>query len=425
MLAPDGAAAHEDVGRPLVGVAPHVSEHGPHQGCVAVSGEGYVVTEPIFGLAVGRRELGLLAPGGAAAHEDVGRPLGNVAPDVGIGGSHQGRVAVVGERYRCDSLGVELGLLAPGGATAHENVGGFLSRGPYQSGVSVGGEGNPPTEIIVRFSVGSDEFGLLHPRVHLEGIDSPGILHDQPHLTPLAHHPRRHRLPGGVHHQHLPVDHFPKAHSAGNLVARLTGPHHQHQRPCSRRAPKQGEAVFHAHGQVPIPFHQRSPPVPHLVPNHLGRCRLHRLQRPLAPPGHQAEAHLARQPAQPQPAGIPADGPAVGRVAATGRLGVQGVVSPRVAAQRLVQGHAQGGGQLGPVGRHGARRQEGQSPLRRGPPQARPDPDDKRREQDRCRVQIRRGEQPIDRPKRTNHDHFSLPPFPDKMTNDPLGPDEF
>ena len=132
MPAPGGTLTGEDIGRarifPLL-----VVKARPDDRRIARERDRdaeLVVFRPIAG-----EELGLLGPGGALAEEDIGRarvlPLLVVVERPDEGGVARDRDRDAEEVARRPIAGEELGLLAPGGALAEEDIGGarvFLHR---------------------------------------------------------------------------------------------------------------------------------------------------------------------------------------------------------------------------------------------------------------------------------------------------------
>ena len=148
LLAPGGSGAHEDIGRTgiaccviaLVTVDP--SRVAALQICSdhdRVARDRHRNTEIVSGLGIGSFQIGLLAPGGVGAHENIGRP-GKGGRVISLVAVYPGRIAalaICSDHYRLardrqrntelvKTIGIgslQIGLVAPGGASAHEDIG--------------------------------------------------------------------------------------------------------------------------------------------------------------------------------------------------------------------------------------------------------------------------------------------------------------
>ncbi len=140
LLRPGAAAAHEDVGLSGVGAEAEIVGAGAdHRG---VAADGHTAAEEILGRGVAGTQLHLQRPGGTAAHEYICGAGGALAV-VGVAGrADDHRVPVHGDRSTelvADAAvgGGELALLRPGRTAALEHVCGAL-----EAVAEVGADGN-------------------------------------------------------------------------------------------------------------------------------------------------------------------------------------------------------------------------------------------------------------------------------------------
>ena len=266
--------------------------------------------ELVTGFGVGGFEIGLLAPGRAAAHKHI-RRAGSEGTVVRLVAVHAGGAAVLPirpdhkgvARYRhrraesvidCGVGGFEIGLLAPGRAAAHKHIRRAGTIGTVVRPVAVHAGGvaglqrrpdhhrvaryrHRTTELVTASGVGGFEVGLLcEGRVNGQRIARGAVLHIEgdgaarrahrgrnalacrvPHFEMLI---RQHRaLTGIAQFQRLPARRRVRLQIAFNC-------HHQTQRSAAIATGGpflQGEAMLQTFGRVVEPFGQALRRAPH------------------------------------------------------------------------------------------------------------------------------------------------------------------
>ena len=202
LLGPRGAAAYEDVsrsgisdaggGRGIDTGAATVLKVSPHD--YRLSGNGHRITKAVVRERIRGFHISLLAPCGSIPDKNVGSS-GTTGIVIGRGidafavavlqrSAHDHRIPrncdrkpelIVEPRIR----GLQIGLLAPGGAVAHENVGRtrligvFVRKGVHSRAVAVlvvcayhdgiPGNGDRSAEEIAQIGIRSFKIGLLRP----------------------------------------------------------------------------------------------------------------------------------------------------------------------------------------------------------------------------------------------------------------------
>ena len=321
LLGPGRARAGEDVSRSLVGRL----EVGPRQDGAAVHVHGDA--EVVAGRRVGRREHGSLGPGAARSGEDVDRPAVGQGGDVPLGGAH-GHDAAADAHREAEPVvdrahrGLQLGRLAPGAAAAGEDVGraglGAVVVVPgraHHRRVAVDGHGD--AEPVAASGVAGHHL-LLGGE---QGIDGHGVGRaavvdvDRQQLAGGGQRGRQGPAPGVMDvqllHEQLRAPAGDQGNGAQPLARHRTQVavhlHLQHQGrslwPRGRRG-AEGEALLQAQGAVEVPFGEGPSPQLHAVardPPPCGDRRLLALAVAVAqqahvhapPPGGRAEPHAA------------------------------------------------------------------------------------------------------------------------------------
>ena len=154
----------------MIHVSANIIGDSPYNRVIAADADGN--TKNIAGRPIRSGEFGLLRPSSAAAHKNIGRPLIHVSADI-IGASPYNRVIAadadgIAKLVEGSSISSgEFGLLGPSSAAAHKNIGrtlihicaDIIAVSPYNRVIAADADG--PTKRIAARSIRSGEFVIL------------------------------------------------------------------------------------------------------------------------------------------------------------------------------------------------------------------------------------------------------------------------